>query len=279
LIKKIFGFIKLTRPENNFITALSVFVGAKVAGDIESWEKVIFACLSAFFISAGGNSINDFFDLEIDRVNKPYRPLPQGEILPSSVLPFSFVLFLLGIFLSIGVRSLGMLLAFLASGILILYSSRLKRTLLWGNLTVSFVSALAFIYGGIATKDFRLSLIPATFAFLFHLGREILKDVEDIKGDSFFNTSTLPIKLGVDFSLGICTYVFSFLIVLTVLPYLLHIFSFLYLLVVIFGVDLIIVYVIWSMWHNHSSSNLHRLSNILKMDMLLGLAAIYVGRF
>lgn len=279
MIKKIFSFVKLTRPQNNFITALSVFVGAAVAGDIESPGKVIFACLSAFFISAGGNSINDFFDLEIDRINKPYRPLPQGEISLSSVLPFSFFLFLLGIFLSFWVRSLGILLAFLACGLLILYSSRLKRTLLWGNLTVSFVAALAFIYGGIATKDFKLSLIPATFALLFHLGREILKDVEDLKGDYALGTSTMPIKLGVDFSLGICTFVFSFLIVLTAFPYLLHIFSFPYLWVVIFGVDLIIVYVIWSMWHNHSSLNLHRLSNILKVDMLIGLAAIYVGKF
>jgi geranylgeranylglycerol-phosphate geranylgeranyltransferase len=278
-VRKLYWYFKVTRPQNNLITALSVFVGAAVAGDIESWEKVIFACLSAFFISAGGNSINDFFDLEIDRINKPYRPLPQGEISLSSVLPFSFLLFLLGIFLSFWVRPISIILAFLASGLLILYSSRLKRTLLWGNLTVSFVSALAFIYGGIATKDFRLSLIPATFAFLFHLGREILKDVEDIKGDSSFNTSTLPIKSGVDFSLGICTYVFSFLIVLTALPYLLHVLPFFYIFVVIFGVDLIIVYVIWSMWHDSSSSNLHRLSNILKIDMLLGLAAIYAGKF
>jgi hypothetical protein len=51
-----------------------------------------------------------------------------------------------------------------------------------------------------------------------------------------------------------------------------------YLLVVIPGVDLVLAYVIWSMWRDHSRSNLHRLSNILKVDMLLGLAAIYAGK-
>jgi geranylgeranylglycerol-phosphate geranylgeranyltransferase len=276
-LKKIFSYLKLTRPQNNLITAISVLVGAAISGDIESWEQVFFACLSAFFISAGGNSINDFFDLEIDRINKPYRPLPQGEISPFSALRFSISLFLLGIILSFWVKPLSILVAFVACGLLIVYSSLLKKRFLWGNLTVSLVSALAFFYGGIATDDFRLSLIPAGFALLFHLAREILKDVEDLKGDSFSGASTLPITLGVDFSLIICTLVFFSLIVLTVLPYIFNIFSFVYLILVL-GMDLIIVYVVWSMWRNPSSSNLHRLSNLLKADMLLGLAAICVGK-
>ena len=277
-MKKVFSYLKLTRPQNNFIAAISVLVGAAISGGIESWGKVFFACISAFFISAGGNSINDFFDLEIDRINKPNRPLPKGEISPFSALRFSISLFLLGILLSFWVKPLSVLVAFVACGLLIVYSPHFKRKLLWGNLTVSLVSALAFFYGGIATRDFRLSLIPAAFALLFHLGREVLKDVEDLKGDTSSGASTLPIKLGVDFSLGFCTLVFSLLMVLTVFPYIFHIFSFLYLVLVILGVDLLIVYVIFSMWHNHSSSNLHRLSNFLKANMLLGLAAIYVGK-
>ena len=277
-MKKVFSYLKLTRPQNNFIAAISVLVGAAISGEVESWGKVFFACISAFFISAGGNSINDFFDLEIDRINKPNRPLPRGEISPFSALRFSISLFLLGILLSFWVKPLSVLVAFVACGLLIVYSSHFKRKLLWGNLTVSLVSALAFFYGGIATRDFRLSLIPAAFALLFHLGREVLKDVEDLKGDTFSGASTLPIRLGVDFSLGFCTLVFSLLMVLTVFPYIFHIFSFLYLLLVIMGVDLVIIYVIWSMWHNPSPSNLHRLSNLLKADMLLGLATIYVGK-
>lgn len=278
-MKKIFSYIKLTRPQNNLIAALSVFVGATIAGDIESWWKVIFACLSAFFISAGGNSINDYFDIKIDRINKPYRPLPKAEITPLSALRLSIFLFLFGIMLSVWIKPLSPLIALMAGGLLVVYSWNLKKTLLWGNLTVSLVSALAFIYGGIATNDSSLSLIPAAFALLFHLGREILKDVEDLKGDSSWGASTMPIKLGVDFSLYMCTLVFSFLIFLTLFPYFFNVFSLVYLLVVIFGVDLVVIYVIWSMWRDHTSSNLHRLSNILKVDMLLGLVAIYVGEF
>ncbi len=278
-IQVIVNYIKLIRPLNDFIAALSVLVGAAIAGAVESWTMVLFACISAFFISAGGNVINDYFDIDIDRVDKPDRPLPQGKITSSSALIWSILLFLAGLTLSLQIKPLSLLIAFVACAFLVWYSYKLKKTLLWGNLTVSVVSALVFVYGGIATEDFRLSLIPAGFALLFHLGREILKDIEDIKGDSSAGASTLPIKRGVKFSLDVCTLIFLFLIGSTVVPYLFNIFSFLYLLTVVLGVDFGLIYIIWSMYRNHSPSHLHRLSNLLKIEMLAGLVAIFLGKF
>ncbi|MGB8658464.1 MAG: geranylgeranylglycerol-phosphate geranylgeranyltransferase [Candidatus Zixiibacteriota bacterium] len=278
-MKRILSYFKLIRLPNSLIASISVLVGALVSGDIECcWEKVLFASLSGLLISSGGNSINDFFDLEIDRINKPYRPLPRGEIAPRSALRLSIYLFVFGIVLSFWVRFLSILLALLACALLIAYSSALKKRFLWGNVVVSLVSSLAFVYGGTATSDLRLSLIPAALALLFHLGREILKDVEDVEGDAASGACTLPIKLGVGPSLGICTSVFSFLVMLSVLPYVLHVLSLPYLLLVVPGVDVVLVYVVWSMWKDPSKSNLHRLANLLKVDMLVGMAAVLLGR-
>lgn len=286
-MNKIFAYLKLTRPQNNLIAALSVLVGALVSKDMEFWWGVTFACLSAFFISAGGNCLNDYFDIEIDKINKPFRPLPRGEISPKSALWFSGFLFFVGLCMSFFIaqaeacgyhKSLSVVIATTAIIFLIFYGHTLKRTLFWGNFTVSFVSALAFIYGGITTKDFKLSLIPAIFAFLFHMGREIVKDAQDFEGDLSLNVSSLPIRFGIRFSLTLTTVIFSFLIFLTLLPYIFHIFSLPYLIIVILGVDLVLLYVVWSMWKDPSVSNLGRLSTILKMDMFLGLAAIYVGK-
>jgi geranylgeranylglycerol-phosphate geranylgeranyltransferase len=276
-VKRILSFAKLARVQNNLIVALSVFVGAAVSGTVESWGKVLLACVSAFFVSAGGNSINDFFDLEIDRINKPDRPLPRGEVTPASALLFSTVLIFCGIIPSLWIRPASVVVAIAASGLLIMYSYSLKSRLLWGNLTVALVSASAFVYGGLATRDFRLSLIPAAFAFLFHLGREVLKDIEDAEGDRLRGASTLPIRVGVYRSVGFCSLVFVFLMILTPFPYALRVFSVVYLVTVVLGVDLVLLYVIWSMRRDPSTSNLHRLSNLLKADMLLGLAAIYLG--
>jgi geranylgeranylglycerol-phosphate geranylgeranyltransferase len=284
-MKRIIGYLKLTRSLNNLIAALSVLVGALVAGDIEdayasfNWWAVAFACISAFFISGGGNCINDFFDMEIDKINKPFRPLPKGEISKEASLWFSLFLFFVGFGLSLFIRASSVIIATVAIMFLILYGRSLKRKLFWGNFMVSFVSALAFLYGGITTKDFSLSLIPAVFAFLFHMGREIIKDIQDLKGDLFLNVSSLPIRFGIRFSLIFTTVIFSFLILLTSLPYLFDIFSLSYLIMVILGVDLVLLYVLWSMWKEPSTSNLGRLSTILKIDMFLGLAAIYVGKF
>lgn len=127
-------------------------------------------------------------------------------------------------------------------------------------------------------RDFRLSLIPAGFAFLFHLGREILKDIEDLRGDVSVDARTLPIVLGTNFSLLFTTLIFSGLILSTALPYYFGVFGLFY-LVLALVMDILLVYVMISMWRDQSKENLGKLSRILKFNMILGLAAVFVGRF
>ena len=277
-MRQVIGYLRLSRPQNDAIAALSVLVGASVAGPVESWWKVLWACVSAFLISAGGNSINDVFDVDIDRVNKPYRPLVREDISVRSAVWFSLILFCLGVALSLWIKLASVLLALAVVTVLVIYSATLKKRLLWGNLAVALLSASAFVYGGIIGRNSAICLIPAGFAFLFHLGREVLKDIEDMRGDSSRGASTLPIRAGVAGSLAFGSLVFAVLVALSGLPYMFGFFSLVYLLVVLPAVDLVLVYVIWSMWRDCSPSNLHRLSNLLKADMLLGLAAIYLGR-
>lgn len=277
-MKKVASYLRLTRPLNNLITALAVFMGAWIAGWADSFDKLVFALLSASFISAGGYVINDYFDLEIDRINKPLRPLPRGEIGPQSALLISFSLFVAGLVLSILIKTIAFLLAFLTIFLLIIYSFKLKRTLLFGNLIVSFLCGLAFVYGGVVGRDFRLALIPAGFAFLFHLGREILKDIEDLKGDITSGAQTLPVIGGINLSLWLTTIVFSGLIFLTIVPYYFKLFPLLYFILVLV-VDLLLIYVMISMWRDQSKRNLGMLSGVLKLGMILGLVAIFVVRF
>jgi len=276
-VRKTLSYFEITRPLNNLITAFAVFIGAWTSGWVSSFDRLILALVSASFISAGGYVINDFFDLSIDRINKPQRTLPRGEISPASALVFSLCLFLAGLLISIFIKPAAFLLALWATGLLVLYSYRLKRTPLFGNLLVSFVCGLAFVYGGVVGRDFRFSLIPAGFAFLFHLGREILKDIEDLAGDESVRAQTLPITWGMNISLLLITIVFSGLIFLTLVPYYLNVFAFSYLALVI-CVDLLLIYVMVSMWSNRSKENLGRLSQILKFNMILGLLAIFVVR-
>lgn len=258
---------------------LSIFIGAIITGTIQPLEKVLYACMSGGLIAAGANAINDFFDIEIDKINKPNRPIAAGIIRPAEGFIFSVILFLSGIAMGYLVNWKALIVSACSAALLYFYSFKLKRTVLWGNLSVSLATALAFIYGGIAVNRLSYALIPAIFSFFYHLGREIIKDIEDVKGDRADHIVTLPIVYGEKLALRIAIAIYLFLIVLTFLPYLFKIFGIYYLLIVLLVVDVVILYVIYSAWRNPESKNLSRLSLILKLNMFAGLIAIYSGKF
>jgi len=274
---KIQSYLKLARIQNDFITFISVLLGGFI-GEVYSWQKLILAAISAFFISAGGYSLNDYFDLEIDRINRPQRALPKGEISLRKALFFSFSLFTFGLILSFFLKAVSVAIAVVAIIFLILYSARFKRELLIGNLTVSLICALAFIYGGVFSYNPEISLIPAILAFLFHMGRELIKDMEDMVGDKVLRSETFPITYGIKISQFLVSAIFLVLIILTIFPYKLKIFSIYYLILVLIT-DFILFYIVLSLWNDPSKENLSSLSQLLKFDMLLGLLAIFTGRF
>lgn len=274
LVKPLF---LLTRPANVFIGMLSITVGAFVAGSFSPWSNILLASLSGGMIAAAANSINDYYDISIDRINKPDRPLPANKIAPFHAVIVANLLFVVGISLAIFIRPLAFFIALSSSILLYLYSSHFKRTLLMGNLIVSYVSGLAFIYGGIAVNKLHIAIIPAGFAFFFHFGREILKDIEDMKGDQLNKANTFPIRYGLNSARGLISIIFLLLVFLTFLPYIYMIFGKIYLIIVFSGVDLFLFFVIYSLWKDPSKNNLHRLSEWLKIDMFLGLLAIIAG--
>ncbi|MBC7188440.1 MAG: geranylgeranylglycerol-phosphate geranylgeranyltransferase [Calditrichaeota bacterium] len=275
---RIWSYVILTRPLNVLIGGLSIFVGALVTGTIQPLRHVLIACASGSLVAAGANAINDYFDLEIDRRNKPYRPLPAGKITRRQAQVFALALLLLGSVLGAAIGPVPLLVATSTATLLYVYSWRLKRTVLWGNLVVSAATALAFIYGGLAVGRPAAALIPAGFALLFHLGREIIKDVEDMHGDRLEGAMTLPIRHGRRTALMVATAVYALVVVVTPLPYLGGVYDLPYLLVVVAGVDTVVAYVVVQMWRQPDPSTLHRLSELLKADMFVGLVAIYVGR-
>jgi geranylgeranylglycerol-phosphate geranylgeranyltransferase len=271
------GYILLTRPVNLLIAFLAVFIGGFVTGSIQPLGKLLLACFSGMFISAGGCSINDYYDLEIDRINRPRRPLPSGMVSLKQAFAFSLILFGVGVVIALFIHLLGFLIALGCSFLLYFYSIRLKGTVIWGNITVAFITGLAFVYGGLAIGRIQEALIVGVFAFFFHWGREIIKDVEDMEGDRSVGIATLPIRFGVRVALCWATGVLVVLIGLTLIPYIMGIFSVSYLIVVTAGVDLFLVYVLISMWRKPVAANLGRLAVLMKADMLMGLLAVYLG--
>jgi geranylgeranylglycerol-phosphate geranylgeranyltransferase len=270
--------MRITRPVNCVIAGLSIWIAALLARPIVSPWPVLWAIISGTLITAAANVINDWFDIDIDRVNRPQRVLPAGELSRQFALWFAIILFVCGNFFSIFINKFAVLLAVGNSFLLIAYSAWFKRRVLWGNIIVSLVTGLAFIYGANATGRWSYGIIPAIFAFLFHFGREIIKDLEDVKGDAAANAATLPIRCGNRVAYTAVTAIYLVLIAATVIPYFMGIYNLTYLLLVIVGVDALLLVVLGVIWWRQEKSNWGALSVALKLDMLVGLAAIYLGR-
>lgn len=274
------AYLKVARPENVAITALAVFIAGVISNT--HWPAfladLLWAALSASLIAAGGNTFNDICDRDLDGIQKPHRPIPAGEITLNAANVWAAACFLVGLLISLVIGTSALLIASWAVFLLLLYSWRWKRLPLVGNLTVALVAALAFLYGGVAVQSVGVAFWAAWLAFFFHLGREIVKDLEDQLGDATVQANTLVVRYGQNAGRNAASMAFLFLILSLPFPYYLGQFQIEYLHIVLIGVlPVIILAIIW-LWCWKKPEQLHRLSVILKWDMLVGLAALLVGR-
>ncbi len=225
-----FAYLTILRPLNSLMSVLSVYIASVIAGlGFYPGTPVLYALVSVFLISAGGMVINDYFDVEIDRVNKPSRPIPSGKISKTTALGYSYVLFGAGVYLSYLINAFAFSVAVLASALLILYAWKLKRVTMLGHLVISALVALTFIYGGLVNMNFIPALPLALLAFLSNTGREIYKSIEDVMGDKQAGVQSVAIKYGVTRAKAVASIFLLFAIILSFVPFFLGIFGEVYL--------------------------------------------------
>ena len=200
------AFLRLVRPLNVVMMATGTVIGGVLASGAAALQpqaggSLLMAATAAAAIGAAANAINDLFDLEIDRVNRPHRPLAAGVISPAGARAAWAVLSLTGVALAILLSWMHAVIAVASVALLYLYSARLKRRAVLGNVAVAVVIGLALPFGGLAVIDFSVGgegplLAGGLFAFVTTLSREIIKDVEDASGDLAGGARTLPIVAG-----------------------------------------------------------------------------------
>ncbi len=276
---KALALISLTRPVNVLITFATVVIGGVLAaGDSAlSSTHLYFAALTAGMIAAGGNAINDVFDVKIDTINRPNRPIPSGRLSISNAVTFSILQFVSGLWFAYRLSIQLGLIAFVVTVLLILYSYSWKRSLLLGNIAVAFCGALAFFYGAIAVNNPVAGLFPAIFAFLIHLAREVIKDVEDKTGDAESGAKTFPIVYGDRASQHLTASILWALIISTVVPVLLGIYDLYFLITVIVLVNLPLIVLSYFLLRRIEPMTQKITSRGLKLIMIGGLIALYIG--
>ncbi len=274
--KTILAYLELSRPINGVIALISVLLGGFFAVGTLNHLDVLTVAISALLLLSAGNAFNDYCDYEIDRINKPQRPIPSGRVQRRGALIFAIVLLSIGAVLGFLVNRYAALIALIVSSCLIAYAVWLKRTPLVGNLVVGMLTGLTFIAGGVAVMSIRGVLVPAIFAFLFTTAREIVKDIEDTEGDIENRAKTIAViskRVAVLMAL-----VFMFAVILfSPIPYLLDWYSWRYLLTVVIGVDLVLIYLTVQLWRDASKENSAKIQQWMKWDIFVGLGAIYLG--
>jgi len=221
--------------------------------------------------------LNDIYDIESDKINKPDRPLPSGKIQIKSAYGLYLLLILVSIVLSFLVSEMALIIVLISILLLFLYSKYLKRISLVGNITVAFLTGLVFIFGGVVVENPAAAIVPALFAFLINLIREIVKDMEDVQGDKNVGVETFPIKFGFQKSKILILIITFFLILYTIYPFIVQLYKIEYFIVIMVIVNPILVYCLKILFENNSGKNLKKISNLLKLDMIIGLIAIYLG--
>ena len=204
---RIKGYLLLTRPHNLAALVVTTLIGWLTVATAFPTNQLInplYPIGTVLLVAAGGYVINDYFDYEVDLINKPYRPIPSGAVSRGEALSLSIFLGVSGVIIATPSGPVTTLFA-AGNGLLIyLYSYKLKELGFIGNLVVAYEGASSIIYGAVAALEFSgglsltyVPLIPSIYAFLLLLGREVVKTIEDYRADEVREVKSIPRLFGV----------------------------------------------------------------------------------
>ncbi|MBE2224359.1 MAG: geranylgeranylglycerol-phosphate geranylgeranyltransferase [Anaerolineae bacterium] len=270
------GLYKISRPLSTLSGALSVLLGGYVAGTGQ-WGDIFLAALATILISSSANAWNDYMDIEIDKINQPQRPLPSGMISPRAAVIFAVITAILSLIIAAFINQTAFIIAVISTILLFLYSWKLKSTVLLGNFTVAFISALSVMFGGVAAGNIRPTIWLAVIIFVAILGREILKTLADYDGDLRQKCRTISTVWGRR-SARIIFYILALLTIgLMLLPYMFRVYAPIYAYLVIFGVYPVILYILVKVSRERTGAQLERLSQLMKYDFFIWFLAVILG--
>ncbi|WP_297982518.1 UbiA family prenyltransferase [uncultured Methanobrevibacter sp.] len=282
------AYLEIIRPGNAVMAAISVVLVMFVAHYYAL--PAIVCALIVFVCTGGGNTINDVFDYKIDEINKPNRPIPSGRISLKNAKYYSYLLFAIGVALSIVDDFMvgaiwPSVIVIPAVIIMYFYARNLKAMPLVGNLTVAILTGFCFVIAGTviscASSSLNIlfiSIYLGLFAVFMTLAREIVKDMEDIEGDKLEGARTFPILYGKKISSIISIVLIVVTTLMCPILYFYKIFNILYMIIMIVPI-IIFLYSAYSLKLNPPEETCAKVSKNLKIAMLISFVAFVLGSF
>jgi len=230
------GLLDLTRPGNVVAAGVLTATGSFVAAGFGAAAlPVAAAVIATVFATAAGNAVNDYFDREVDRVNRPDRPIPRGAVTARAGLVFSGALFLGAVVAAVALPLAAIAIAVANLLALVAYTKLFKGLPGVGNVVVAYLTGSTFLFGGAAVGRVTDPAVVVLFALaaLATLAREIVKDVEDVAGDRTEGLRTLPIVAGEPTALRVSGVVLGVAVAASAVPYLMGTFGLVYVVLVL----------------------------------------------
>lgn len=272
-IEKSIGFIRLIRPEITLFGPICVYIGAAISFSNFFSFDLLLGMLAIFFVGAGCHPFNDFFDYEVDKINHPNRPFPQGIFKHIYGLYIGIIFFIISLFLSFLINLLCFSINLIGISLIFLYELFFKNKAFIGNVIVALTVALSFNYGGAIVHEFIKPTFFSMITLFIFLGREILMDVRDFEGDKQIR-NTLPAKIGKKHSVQLAFFIIVISIVMFFLPFFLGMFSIWYVLLAL-PISFITMY--FMLLSIIDVKNAGKTAAILRFSMLYGLILFLIA--
>jgi geranylgeranylglycerol-phosphate geranylgeranyltransferase len=212
----------LVKTELPVAAGICVFAGEILPlGGLPTIVEALLGFLTGFFISGSAMISNDYFDLDVDRINHPERPLPSGRITIFELAVLTCLFSVAGFVTAALLGTLTLTLAVVIWVVGILYNWRYKETGLPGNMMVSLSVAMTFIFGGVSVGGVASGVVWTfgALAFIFDLGEEIAGGAMDVRGDEQRSARSLARTRGRKYALCVSGILFVLFVGLSFLPF------------------------------------------------------------
>jgi len=268
-------YFQIIRFYNLLLGGLAVCLMAYVLNN-QNYSLIFICALDVMCIMAFGNLMNDYLDKNADQINHPSRILPQNLITLKSLKIFCIILMMLILILTLKLNfSSQILVYFIVLPFMVSYNFFLQKTPLIGNIIIAFLLGLIFVFSELVLSNkIVISIIPFLLAFNLSLIREVIKDLHDYKGDLYDGQNTLPIVLGINKTCQLLVLYIITCIVLFVLPYFYGFYGNIYLILLIFCIEIPLIYSVFLLLKFQTQKTFKHLSLLYKILSAIGLLII-----
>tara|TARA_B100000945_G_scaffold319940_1_gene328516 strand:- start:2898 stop:3740 length:843 start_codon:yes stop_codon:yes gene_type:complete len=278
---KVFYYIKILRPLNIFLSFISVLMSSYLVHKSYS-SSLFYVILTVICFTGASNILNDIFDIKIDQINRPHRILASKKIKLFEALFLVCFLYFIGIFATFYIFPLAQQIAlYFVLPLSILYTPFIKRLPLIGNIVVSIIIGLVFIFTESAlVGKIEKMWLPFFLASFLSIIRELCKDGEDIIGDSVSYINTFPKVFGLSKTVVLLRILTLTFCIFSIIPFIKSQYGWFYLIFLFFGIIIPLIYSVFIVLNKNSIPiDFSYISKILKLLTIIGIGVIFSTGF